>query len=246
MRNWAIPLHHPKLGNDEVHVWRAELEIPEEYIQALRQTLAEDERKRAVRFRFEKDQRHFTAARGILRTLLGRYLHMQPSSLQFGYNRYGKPCLANGEAGNTLRFNLSHSHGMALFAFTHGREVGVDLEYMLKDRAEMSIARRFFSPHEVEALSTLPAEQQTRAFFACWTRKEAYVKARGLGLSLDLNLFDVSLRPNEPAALLNICEPGQRLEDWLLHDLAPADEYAGALAVMGAPARVTCWEWRVS
>ncbi len=246
MSNWTTPLRHPELASDEVHVWRARLDLPEEHIQAFEQVLADDERARALRFRFQKDRTHFTAARGILRTLLGRYLVQPPARLQFRYNQYGKPLLGDSDEENALRFNVSHSHGMALFAFTCGRDVGVDIEYMLADRAEMSIARRFFSPYEVEALQAVPEKQRTQAFYSCWTRKEAYVKTRGLGLSLDLNLFDVSLAPGEPAALLNIREPGQRLEDWSLHDLAPGAGYAAALALKGEPCRVVRWEWSVS
>ncbi|HEV2656716.1 MAG TPA: 4'-phosphopantetheinyl transferase superfamily protein, partial [Ktedonobacteraceae bacterium] len=156
------------------------------------------------------------------------------------------PLLEVSDEEGAPTFNVSHTHGMALFAFTRGREVGVDIEYMLPDRAELSIARRFFSPYEVAALQAVPAAQQTQAFFSCWTRKEAYVKTRGLGLSLDLNLFDVSLAPGAPATLLNIREPGQRLEDWSLWNLEPADGYAAALAVKGAPCQVVCWEWTAS
>ncbi len=243
MHNWTVPFHHPTLASDEVHVWRARLDRPDEEVQALERTLTADERARAMRYRFLKDRVHFTVARGILRTLLGRYLMRQPSELQFRYNQYGKPLLDESDGESALAFNVSHSHGMALFAFTRGREVGVDIECMLPDRAEMSIARRFFSPYEVKALQAVPAAQQTQAFFSCWTRKEAYVKTRGLGLSLDLNLFDVSLVPGEPAALLNIREPGQRLADWSLWNLAPGNGYAAALAVKGAPCRVVYWEW---
>ncbi len=246
MHNWTVPLHHPDLASDEVHVWRARLDRTDEEVLALERTLTPDERARATRYRFLKDRVHFTVARGILRTLLGRYLIRQPSELQFRYNRYGKPLLDKSDGENALAFNVSHSHGMALFAFTREREVGVDIECMLPDRAEMSIARRFFSPYEVAALQAVPAALQTQAFFSCWTRKEAYVKTRGLGLSLDLNLFDVSLAPGEPAALLNIREPGQRLVDWALWNLEPGNGYAAALAMKGAPCQVVCWEWIAS
>jgi 4'-phosphopantetheinyl transferase len=244
--SWTAPLPHPILANDEVHIWRARLDLPEELIQAFEQTLADDERTRAMRFRFAKDRRHFSAARGILRMLLGRYLVQQPAQLQFRYNQYGKPFLLDEDDEHILRFNVSHSHGLALYAFTRGREVGIDIEYMQPDRAELSIAQRFFSPYEVEELRAVPAEQQAQAFFFCWTRKEAYIKARGLGLSLDLNVFDVSLAPGEPAALLNIREPGQRLEDWSLQNLEPGPGYAAALAVNGSPSRFACWQWSVS
>ena len=242
--SWAVPPYNLVLEDDEVHIWRAQLDMPEEQTWALEQILAIDEHARATRFRFPKDRAHFIAARGILRTILGRYLAQNPSLLQFRYNQYGKPFLYDATEDSTLSFNVTHSHSMALYAITRkGREVGIDLEYIRPERADLAIAERFFSHYEVKTLRAIPAPQQALAFFHCWTRKEAYIKARGLGLSLDLNLFDVSLTPGEPAEILNTREQGQEMADWSLQDLAPGPGYAAALAIKGSPYRLVSWQW---
>ena len=178
------------------------LDQTQSQIQSFLHTLAADEQARAERFHFERDREHFIVARGVLRAILGRYLNRAPERLSFCYGAHGKPALA-GEAGaDAIRFNVSHSHGVALYAVTRGREVGIDLERIRFDLAVLEIAERFFSRREVATLRTLPTEAQRQAFFRCWTRKEAYIKARGEGLSLPLDQFDVSLAPGEPAALL--------------------------------------------
>ncbi len=228
---WPEAAAIPPLNGDEVHVWRARLDQPADRLEVLRRTLAPDEVQRGERFHFERDRRHFAAGRGILRTLLGRYLGCDPRELQFSYNPQGKPTLA-GE-GADLRFNLAHSHGLALFAVCRGREVGVDLERIRPEFAGEPVARRFFSPREVAVLQTLPAERRHEAFFVCWTRKEAYLKATGKGLSLPLDCFDVTLAPGEPAALLATRHDPAEVQRWSMRALAPAQGYAGALAVEG-------------
>ncbi|MBA2285723.1 MAG: 4'-phosphopantetheinyl transferase superfamily protein [Ktedonobacteraceae bacterium] len=251
---WQTPPASFDLGDDEVHVWRAVLDVPEERAWDLEHTLAADERERAARFRFPEHRRHFIVARGILRAILGRYLGQEPETLQFCYNEYGKPAMLghtgrrraaplHENLGDALCFNVSHAHGLALYAFARGRDVGVDVEYVRMEMAFLEIAERFFSPYEVALLRTVPPAEQHRAFFNCWTRKEAYIKARGMGLSLALDQFDVSLTPGEPAALLNIREAGQDSRDWSLHALSPGGEYIAALAVKGRPARILQWQW---
>jgi medium-chain acyl-[acyl-carrier-protein] hydrolase len=231
----------PPLADGEVHVWRAALEQPADRLEVLRRTLAPDERQRAERFHFERDRRHFVAARGLLRTILGRYLDRDPGGLQFGYNPQGKPMLA-GE-GSGLRFNLAHSHGLALFAVSRGRELGVDLERIRPEFAGEPVARRFFSPREVAALGVLTGERRHEAFFVCWTRKEAYLKATGKGLTLPLDCFDVSLLPGEPAALLATRHDPAEAGRWSLRALAPGRGYAGALAVEGSGWQLRCGQW---
>lgn len=165
--------------------------------------LSADERERAARFHFLKDREHFIAARGLLRLLLSRYLDLPPQQLSFSYSPYGKPALAGERDCTSLRFNVSHSHGVALYAFTLEREVGVDVEYIRQDVVGESIAEHFFSAQEVTSLRALPAGVQPQAFFNCWTRKEAFIKARGEGLSFPLDQFDVSLVPGEATALIS-------------------------------------------
>ena len=210
----------------EVHVWRVELTQPEHVIQQFRNTLEQDELFRADRFHFEKDRRAFVVSRGFLREIISRYTNTRPEQLRFSYGPYGKPAL-----DGRLRFNMSHSHNLALIALTEDRELGVDVEYIRADFATGDIARRFFSPVEVEVFNSLAAEHQVAAFFRCWTRKEAFIKATGKGLSQALDGFDVTLGPGEPAALLRVDEDDA--SRWSLSDLNVRAGYAAALAVEG-------------
>ena len=244
-----LPVHQPlasiaHLDVADVHVWLANLDQPDAtQIQQLAQALAPDEQHRAARFYRERDRRRFTAARGILRTLLGHYLHAPPAALQFTYGPRGKPALAAPFATRHVHFNLSHSHSLALYAITRGRELGIDIEYMRQlDDAE-AIAERFFSPRERAALRTLPAAQRHQAFFTCWTRKEAYIKATGDGLSLPLHSFDVSFLPDEPARLLHAAHDPHAALHWSMVELSPAANYAAALAVAGHDYHLTCFHW---
>ncbi|MGH9943003.1 MAG: 4'-phosphopantetheinyl transferase family protein [Pyrinomonadaceae bacterium] len=228
---------------DEVHVWQVSLDDGVSLLASLKKTLSIDELARAGRFRFRQDCERFIVARGVLRILIARYLKLEPAQLRFTYNRFGKPALTNADAREhhpaTLRFNLSHSHGLALYAFTQGREVGVDVERIEGEKATQLIAEHFFSTAEVAALRTLPAHLRQTAFFNCWTSKEAYVKARGGGLSCDLRDFDVALVPGEPAALLCTRDIHHEAARWSLHRLAPAPRYVATLAIENFDGRST-------
>ncbi len=223
---WNEPPLSPSLEKGAVHVWRISLDQPDDKLDRFRRTLEPDELNRASRFHFEKHRRHFIVARGFLRSVVARYLEMQPEALRFSYGAYGKPGLASE---HVLRFNLSHSHEVALLAVALDAELGVDVEHIRADFASEEIARRFFSPAEVEVFNALPKEEQVAAFFRCWTRKEAYIKAIGKGLSQALDAFDVTVAPDVQPALL-------RAEDddasrWLLSNIDVGSGYAGALAV---------------
>jgi len=240
---WRSPPGILVLGDDEVHVWRATLDQTPSEIQSFLHNLAADEKGRAERFYLERDREHFIVARGVLRAVLGGYLHRTPESLSFCYNPYGKPALAGESDGDTIRFSVSHSHGVALFAVTRGREVGIDIEHIRFDLEVVGIAEQFFSPREVAMLRMLPTEAQRQAFFQCWTRKEAYIKARGEGLSLPLDQFDVSLAPGEPAAVLGAQGDPSEASRWSLQELTAAPGYAAALAVEGHGWHLNCWQW---
>jgi 4'-phosphopantetheinyl transferase len=223
---WMEPPHSPSLETGTVHVWRVALDQPDESLERFQRTLEPDELNRASRFHFEKHRRHFIVARGFLRSVVARYLETQPEALRFSYGAYGKPSLASE---HVLRFNLSHSHEVALLAVALDAELGVDVEHIRADFASEEIARRFFSRAEVEVFNALPKEEQVAAFFRCWTRKEAYIKAIGKGLSQALDAFDVTLAPDAAPALL-------RAEDddasrWWLSDVDVGEGYSGALAV---------------
>jgi len=240
---WLPPPVALTLPDGEVHVWRATLDLPPGRIHEFQRTLAPDEGARAERFYFERDRIHYTVGRGLLRMILGRYLQVVPGQIRFCYNAYGKPALDPAHGPCPLRFNLSHSGGLALYALASNREVGVDVERIRTDLAYAQIAAHTFSALENALLSSLPADVQPTAFFNCWTRKEAYVKAHGAGLSLPLDQFAVSLAPGEPARLIHTAGAPQEAARWSLRALAPGQDYVGALAVEGQDWRLKCWHW---
>lgn len=240
---WSFPPKTLKLERDEVHVWRASLDLEASSIQSLRWTLCVEEQQRAERYHFPKDRDRFIVARGLLRAILSFYLGKKPRDLQFVYNQYGKPALSESDNRETLCFNLSHSRGLALYAVTQNRNLGVDLEHIRTDFPCEEIAERFFSPKENAVLRTLPLDMKHKAFFTCWTRKEAYIKATGKGLTLPLDQFDVSLIPKEPAMLLSIAGNHQAACRWSLQELIPDPDYVAALAVEGAGWQLKCWQW---
>ena len=243
LSSWRPPPTTFELQNDEVHVWRAALDPPAGQVWGLWTLLSADERRTAERFHFQTHRSRYIIGRGLLRTILSRYLNRAPGRLRFCYGPYGKPALVEAYGEEVLCFNVSHSRDLALFAVTRSRALGVDIEHVASDLAGQQLAERFFSPREVAALRTLPVHLRQEAFFTCWTRKEAYLKARGEGLMLALEQFDVSLVPGEPAALLNTQEGSQEASRWSLQDLFPGPGYVAALAVEGHEWRLTCWQW---
>jgi 4'-phosphopantetheinyl transferase len=242
-QEWLIPPAHPMLASDEVHVWRLPLDLSASELRLLWPTLSGEEHSRAERFHFAQHRNNFIAAHGLLRIILGRSLDLAPEQLQFASGPWGKPDLAGETAVQSLRFNLSHSGKLALIALAQKREIGVDLEMIRADFADDLVARRTFSPREYAELSSLSAAEWTRGFFNCWTRKEAYIKARGEGLSLPLDQFDVSLAPGEPARLLRMLTDENEISRWTMIELHPGPGYAAALAVEGSDWRLRCWQW---
>lgn len=229
------------LSSNDVHVWRASLEQPEALIRQLAQILSEDERIRADRFYFERDRQHFIVGRGLLRTILGRYLSFEPTQLQFYYSSRGKPALANKDDNATIEFNLSHSHGLVLYSVTRDRKIGIDVEQIRPTSDVEKLAERFFSPREYATIRSLPPSQKQEAFFHAWTCKEAYLKAIGEGL-VGLEQVEVSLVPGEPVRLLSIGEDSPASSRWSVQVLTPAPDYIAALAVEGQGWTLTCWE----
>lgn len=228
-----------RLADGEVHVWKVTLARDSHSVAWLSSLLDDEELARARRFRFERDRDHFITARALLRRCLGRYLDLAPGAVRFVYGLHGKPALV--DAGAAVTFNVSHSHGVALFAFSTGRQLGVDVEQICEDRAGPQIAERFFSLREAATLRSLPAECRTAAFFRCWTRKEAFIKAIGEGLSHPLDRFDVSLAPDEPAALLRVEGDETAPKTWAMYDLPPIPGFASALAVESGCRAVLCF-----
>ena len=220
---------------DEIHVWRIDLDQPEPHLQNFAATLSSDETVRAERFYFPKHRQHFIAGRGILRTILGRYLGIKPSQVEFNYQQRGKPVLADTFADSGLAFNLSHSQGLGLCAVNCTRQIGVDLEYIRPMSDLEALAKRFFLPREYEMLRSLSPNQQQEIFFRYWTCKEAYLKATGDGLS-QLEQIEVSLTLTEPAKL-------QITEEWSLFELVPANNYVAAVAVENFGWHLKCWQY---
>jgi 4'-phosphopantetheinyl transferase len=237
---WRRPPENLLLPQGQVHVWRSSLDLPPATLESLWQTLSADEQARANRYRFARDRQWFIARRGRLRLILGRYLGLDPAGLQFSYNPYGKPAL-QPEARGQLCFNLSHSQGLALFAFARQVNIGVDLEHLRSDFNHLELAERFFSTRERAELSAIPPAMRPPAFFLCWTRKEAFIKAHGEGLSLLLDRFDVSLTPGEPARLVATRAGLEAPDQWSLFNLEPAPDYLAALAVQGQGCELHCW-----
>lgn len=215
---------------EDISIWTATLDRSEGERVKLESTLSPDELARAHRFHFAKDRDHYVVARGLLRSLLGEYLHQDPHKLEFTYGPYGKPELSGVAAASGASFNLAHSGGLAAFAISRRRKLGIDVERAQVESAGEDIARRYFSAREVSDLQSLPPEEKVTAFFRCWTRKEAYLKALGTGLQTPLDSFSVSLSPGQPAVFLEGVTP-----DWRLETFQPAGGYAGAVVYSGPP-----------
>ena len=241
--SWDSPPEKLTLPRNAVHVWRASLDVSTSCLHSLQGTLTPDECTRAERFYFQEHRERFIAGRGLLRNILSRYLDRKPGQLRFRYNSYGKPALIEETGVEGICFNLSHSHDMALYAVTHGREIGVDIERFRPDVEAEKLAERFFSPREAAVLRALPEQLRKEGFFNCWTRKEAYIKAEGEGMAIPLSSFDVSLAPGAAAALLRSQNPPQETSRWSLQALDPKPGYAAALAVKGHDWELKCWQW---
>jgi 4'-phosphopantetheinyl transferase len=216
-----------RIGEDELHIWEASLDPSPTTVTALRATLSEAEEARADRFRFARDRSRYIVGRGLLRGLLASYLGIAPREVRFTYGAYDKPHLENGG----LWFNLSHSGSVALYAFNTRAEVGIDVELDDGDFSKDLIAERCFSPTETASLRALPQDLQPRAFLTCWTRKEAFIKARGDGLNLPLDSFDVTLTPWQPAALTRTAWSSDEPTEWSLLDVSDSEgQFIAAVA----------------
>lgn len=222
------------LEANEVHLWRLNLQARACGVEKWKSILSADEKSRAARYHREIDRQYFIAGRATLRQILGCYLKTDPAALTFAYSEKEKPSVGGAQAAAGIEFNISHSGSIALLAFARQREIGVDVEQIRHDFDTAKIAARFFSAAEQKELAALPEEQRSEAFFLCWTRKEAYIKATGKGLSLPLHQFDVSLAPKEQNALL-ACRPDpHEREKWVMRDISVPEGYAAAICVSGS------------
>jgi 4'-phosphopantetheinyl transferase len=222
----------PLIPIDQIHIWSANLDIEGHTISKYHSLLSADECSRADRFCSRIHRNRFVTSRGILRTLLGHYLDAPPQSLSLAYGPHGKPVLSQ----LTLHFNVSHSENYALFAFSSSSPLGVDIERLRPMPDALQLATDFFSPTEIRELHAVPAAHQVLAFFKCWTRKEALVKAFGEGLSFPLDQFSVSL--DEPARLLQENPDQSDLSQWQIYHLEPEQSYFGAVATRQQNCRI--------
>jgi 4'-phosphopantetheinyl transferase len=219
------------LPANEVHVWRVDLAQVAPAEHRWEPILSADERTRAARFHFSRDRQRYTATRGLLRTILAGYLASDPKELAFRYSKAGKPSLDSGN--DEVEFNISHSGEVALLAFTRGRALGVDVEQIRENFDHEAIAGRFFSRQEQQQLAALPPAERYSGFFRCWTRKEAYIKAEGTGLSLPLQQFDVSLGAEDSSLLLATRPDSGEAARWTLREIHAGEGYVAALCVQG-------------
>jgi 4'-phosphopantetheinyl transferase len=239
LRFGDAPAAHPVLGADEAHVWYADLRLPGERLAALAALLSPEERARAARFHRDADRDAFVARRGLLRSLLSRYLGCRPEALAFAVGPSGRPMIAGDDSDSTPAFSVSRSAHLALFAFAHDAPVGVDLERWRDDVDVDAIPARFFAPEEIAELDALRGEQRRRAFFDGWTRKEAFLKARGTGLSTPLRAFAVSCA-GQPR-LLRIDDVTTSPADWHVVSVTMPDAFSAALVVGRCVRRLAAW-----
>ncbi len=236
---WAIPPADVALTTNQADIWRINLTVDPDLVQSAFTYLSADEAQRASRFHFETDRDHFVVAHACLRRILARYLPNEPRSINFSVNEYGKPFLPNRE----VQFSLSHSGEYALVGVIRERNIGVDVEQIRTGIEIESLAGRYFSPLEVSEWMALPPEQRTLGFFNGWTRKEACIKAQGMGLSLPFDSFDVSLAPDEPAVLRATRPDPHEAARWTLLSLDIDSDHAGAAAVDGERLNFNFWGW---
>ena len=232
----SSPVIH--LAGDEVHIWAASLEHTPQTVTRFADLLSADETKRAERFYFAKDRAHFIVGRGLLRKLLGDYLGLAPTHIEFNYGPYGKPALKTGEVNHTLQFNLAHSNGLALYAFCWNLELGIDLEHVRPMADEDAFAAQIFSANESALIASLVGEQKRQAFFKIWACKEAFFKASGDGLTKPIDQAEITLGAGETASLVSIAGDKQQAAGWQLQSFQPAANFQAALAFKGNNRRV--------
>jgi 4'-phosphopantetheinyl transferase len=221
------------LGRNSIDVWVIKTFEVLNNLDRYSRILSPDEYIRANRFYFKKDRVRFTITHGVLRLLLGSYIGIEPTEIKFYLNEYGKPYLEHRIGIENIQFNISHSRDLILLAFARDLEVGVDIEFVREDLANQEIAERFFSRVEIDDLTSLPKSLQIAAFFACWTRKEAFIKAKGMGLSIPLDSFDVSLGESSSNLLKTTYLDPDEKNQFFIQDMKTLDGYKSAICVKG-------------
>jgi 4'-phosphopantetheinyl transferase len=240
---WCRAIPGELIYSNDVHVWRASLDLTTVQSESLLVILSPDELARAGRLRFVKDQKKFVAARGILRMILGHYLGKKPIELRFEYSSYGKPILATNAGYDSLHFNLSHSDVIALYAISRGRNIGIDIERVQDNIEVEQVAGRFFSLGEISSLDSVDKKNRSGTFFQYWTRKEAFIKAKGEGISFPMENCDVSLMSAKNLSPIILLGENRENSSWYGQDLFPGHGYAAAIAVEGGDCDLSCWHY---
>jgi 4'-phosphopantetheinyl transferase len=240
---WEPSIPSEIIAENQVCVWRLHLSEDNFNRLELYDLLVPEEQEKASRFHFEKDKMRYILTRGVLRKLLSFYLNQNPTTVSFEYNSSGKPILATDKLQEDLRFNLSHSGDFALIAFSHGRNIGIDLEQINSEFDYEIVAKNFFSPEEIESIEKTKKSKQHRLFFQYWTRKEAILKGLGKGLSNSMKELDVSKQNDQDWSPIQMIHESNHQEIWYGKDLSPVRGYAAAIAVEGGNCNLVCQEY---
>jgi 4'-phosphopantetheinyl transferase len=240
---WCEQSEIPPLGQFEIHVWMVKLAWPDGVADRLKNYLTDEETNQAARFHFAHDQRRFVIRRAILRRLLASYLGKRADAIGLLSGLNGKPFVSGQDVPGGICFNCSHSADRGLIVITRGRGLGADLEQHRHLNDAEDLAKAFFSNSEIKELNDLPQSLKMVGFFNCWTRKEAFVKAVGLGLSFPLNRFSVSLTPGQPATLLDVAEDHEAMKKWTMASLDVGVDYSAALVFEGRNVKFHYFEW---
>ncbi|MCL2933876.1 MAG: 4'-phosphopantetheinyl transferase superfamily protein [Trichodesmium sp. MAG_R03] len=227
-----------ELSENNVHIWSTNLKLSSGKIEKLSTILSPDEKNRANRFYFERDKNRFIIARGTLRTILSRYLNIEPKKLQFTYSDRGKPYLKN----TSILFNLSHSQDLALYGITKVNLIGIDLEYIRPMNDAENLAKRFFALQEYNLIRQLPPQKQQETFLKIWTCKEAYLKAKGDGLGGSLEKVEICLTPEKPVEFFSINGDIEEASHWYLYQFIPQPNYIAAVVVAEKNQKLSFWK----
>ncbi len=240
---WKIPDSQISLLKNEVHIWRTSLDDhSEDTLKYLYSILSKDEKSKVERLQFKYNRHNYIVARGFLRIILGRYLDIESNDIYFSYNRYGKPKLEGMSIGDYLHFNLSHSGRMVLYAISLDSKVGIDIEFVRPYKKAEAIVERYFSDQEKEEFRALPMCLKEQSFFLGWSRKEAYIKAHGMGMQIPFDEFSVTMVPGEPVKLVHNQDNIDNGAAWSLRDIIPIANYATAVAVEGQDSQFRFWD----
>jgi 4'-phosphopantetheinyl transferase len=226
-----------------VHIWSLLLDLPDTTVEKLTLLLSPDELTRAARYRSAEVGRRFVACRGQVRQILAAYLNEQPALLRFHQGPQGKPALDLAQNAADLRFNVTNSKDLALCAVVLRHEIGIDVEFVRAERDLDTLAERFFAKREVDELRALPEPDRLNAFYHCWTRKEAVLKAVGTGLAFPLGQIVVSIDGTDPARVVSFAGDPAASANWWLAHLEPASGYLGAVAAPVPTLMPICWQW---